>query len=81
MTISKPIQVTASLDQLNSDQKKALKAYALEKGAKWKQRLIEDWIDANATILGRHSPELQQIRNKLGSLWLMNLELDSTDIF
>ena len=56
--------------QLTEDQRKAVLAYAAEKGGRWKARLREDWTRADARIGGESSPELQQVRNQLGPMWL-----------
>ena len=56
--------------RLTEDQRKAVLAYAAEKGGRWKARLRDDWSMADARIGGESSPELQQVRNQLGPSWL-----------
>jgi hypothetical protein len=54
-------------------QRDALLAYADENGHGWKQKLAIDWSFARARLRGEHSPELQQVRNKLGPSWLASV--------
>lgn len=71
------IRKTASLSDLTPEQQDALLAYARENGAKWKSKLYADWLRAAARIDGKHSAELQQIRNSFGPEWLLAVPIDT----
>jgi len=60
-------------------QRDALLAYAKENGRDWKSKLAVDWSFARARIRGEHSPELQQVRNKLGPSWLHSVTLEQIE--
>ncbi len=65
-----PKKYVVARPALLGTQRDALLAYAKENGHDWKQKLSVDWSFARARIRGEHSPELQQVRNKLGPSWL-----------
>lgn len=67
-------------NQLTEDQRKAILAYAKEKGRHWKQSLRDDWSRADPRINGESSPELQQIRNVHGSMWLNRVRLKDLEV-
>lgn len=60
---------------LTEAQRLAVLAYASEHGRNWKSDLSADWMRAAARVGGRHSAELQQIRNTLGPAWLNKVSL------
>lgn len=62
-------------DRLTEDQRKAVLAYAEEKGRCWKQALRDEWMRADPRIGGESSAELQQVRNTLGPMWLNRVSL------
>jgi hypothetical protein len=55
---------------LTMEQLAALKAYAAENGHAWKSALRVDWMTGK-----NMTPELQQIRNHFGPIWLQRFRL------
>jgi len=60
---------------LTAAQREALLTYAREHGPAWKDDLLNDWRSERARVGGRHSPELQQVRNNFGPGWLSLVSL------
>lgn len=57
-------------DEPTPAQVEALLAFIAERGRRWKQELRIAWENGEACIGGEASPELQQVRNRLGPVWL-----------
>jgi hypothetical protein len=70
-----PTRLQINGANLTLEQLEALRAFAAENGRTWKTKLNEAWMNANASINGEHSPELQQVRNRLGPRWLKTFKL------
>lgn len=65
------------MDQLTTEQRGALEAYAEKYGPGWKDLLLTDWATGrDVTALGNDQGcYLRQVRNLFGPSWLATFEL------
>ena len=64
--------MTKQLDKLTPEQTHALVAFSRRWGNKWKEHLMERWLNGSYRPED-DIPQLQRIRNTLGPSWLAKL--------